>query len=99
IDALVQEGMSITLWYPPGVTAKELIAAADRSRPLHAGDIYNAFAGSRPFTLPNANGEPSKGDYAPVLVKWPADGGEVTLMKDGETFVAAVPGNPNPGYM
>jgi uncharacterized LabA/DUF88 family protein len=34
IDALVLEGMSVTLWYPEGSTAKELIAAADRSIPL-----------------------------------------------------------------
>jgi len=99
IDALVQEGMFVTLWYPPSVTAKELIAAADRSRPLHVGEVYHALAEPRPFALPAASGQANKGDYALVLVKCPFSGGEATLMKDRQTFVVAVPNNPNPGYM
>jgi uncharacterized LabA/DUF88 family protein len=98
IDALVQEGMFVNLWYPRGETAKELIAAADRSWPLHVGDVHDALAAPRPFIIPKAYAEPSKGDYAPVLTTWLVDGGEAKLMKDGDTFVVAAP-NPNPGYI
>jgi uncharacterized LabA/DUF88 family protein len=34
IDALVQNGMYVTLWYPPGETSLELQRAADTRRPL-----------------------------------------------------------------
>lgn len=98
IDALVHEGMFVTLWYPPGETAKELIAAADRSRTLNVREIHDALAAPRPFTSPKAYSQPSKGDYAPVLIKWPVDGGEAILMKDGETFVVTAP-SPTPGYV
>jgi uncharacterized LabA/DUF88 family protein len=39
VDALVQEGMFVTLWYPPGETNSELIAAADRRRPMQLGEL------------------------------------------------------------
>jgi uncharacterized LabA/DUF88 family protein len=35
IDALVQDGLFVTLWYPPDETSKELIQAADARRPLN----------------------------------------------------------------
>lgn len=98
IDALVHEGMFVTLWYPRGETAKELIAAADRSRTLNVHDIHDAITAPRPFTIPKSYGVPSKGDYAHVLKKWPVNGGEASLMKEGDTFVVATP-NPDPAYM
>jgi hypothetical protein len=99
IDALVQEGMFVTLWYPPGTTSKELIAAADRSQRLSVASVYDALAEPRPFVIPKAHSEPGKGDYAPILTRWSVDGGEVKLMKNGETFVVAVANNPNRGYV
>jgi uncharacterized LabA/DUF88 family protein len=99
IDALVQEGMFVNLWYPRGETAQELIAAADRSSPLHVGEIHAALAAPRPFTIPNSVAAPNKGDYAPVLTTWPIDGGEARLMKDGDTFVVAMPSPDTPGYI
>jgi uncharacterized LabA/DUF88 family protein len=98
IDALVQQGMFVTLWYPPGTTSQELIAAADRSQRLSVVSIYDALAAPRPFVIPKAY-PGQKGDYAPVLTMWPVDGGEAKLMKDGETFVVATPDPNNPGYM
>jgi uncharacterized LabA/DUF88 family protein len=99
IDALVQEGMFVTLWYPPGTTSKELIAAADRSQRLSVASVYDALAEPRPFVIPKVHSEPGKGDYAPILTRWSVDGGEVKLMKNGETFVVAVANNPNRGYV
>jgi uncharacterized LabA/DUF88 family protein len=62
IDALVQEGMFVTLWYPHGSTSKELIAAADRSQRFSISSVYDALAPPRPFIIPKAQGEPSRGD-------------------------------------
>jgi len=98
IDTLVHEGMFVNLWYPRGETAKELIAAADRSWTLNVQDIHDAITAPRPFVVPTAYAQPSKGDYATVLGKWPVNGGEASLMKEGDTFVVATP-DPNPGYM
>ena len=41
IDALVREGLHITLWYPHGKPNTELIYAADEKRPLTFKDIHS----------------------------------------------------------
>jgi len=38
-----------------------------------------------------------KSGYAPVLATWLVDGGEAKLMKDGDSFVVAIPA-PNTGH-
>ena len=91
IDALVHEGMFITLWYPQGTTSKELIAAADRSERFGIGSIYAAIAEPRPFTLPTASSSASRGEFAPIIKQWSVEGGDAKLMKDGEAFVIEVP--------
>lgn len=54
IDALVDNGMYITLWYPPGKTNSELIHAADSGVQLNLSSIYeNSLAEIRQsFKLP-----------------------------------------------
>jgi uncharacterized LabA/DUF88 family protein len=102
LDALVQHGMFVTLWYPPRKTSDKLIAAAYRSRRLHIGEVRDALRGGgpAPFVVPQAHSEPSKGDYATVLMTWTVDGGEAKLMQDGEIFVAAIPPDTRaPGMM
>ena len=44
LDALVYEGMFVTLWYPPNDTNKELVAAADRRQPFGIRDVGVALA-------------------------------------------------------
>jgi uncharacterized LabA/DUF88 family protein len=39
VDALVLEAMFVTLWYPPGETNPELIAAADSRMPMQFGGL------------------------------------------------------------
>lgn len=41
VDALVREGMQVTLWYPLGETAQELIDAADIRQPIDFPTIRN----------------------------------------------------------
>jgi len=99
VDALVYEGMFVTLWYPPATTAKELIAAADRSERFNIASVYDALADPRPFAIPKGYAQqPSKGEYAPILMQWSIDEQEAKLMKDGETFVVAITSNLNRGY-
>lgn len=57
IDALVQEGMNVTLWYECSCTNNELILSADNRRIIDYKTIYhladNTFKDK--FVLPNAN--------------------------------------------
>lgn len=41
VDALVQDGMYVTLWYEESSTSKELIYAADARRPMTVTAMYN----------------------------------------------------------
>ncbi len=99
VDALVQEGTFVTLWYPPGETSKELIAAADRSERFSIRSVYDALPNPRPFAIPHSYNSPSKGNYAPILKKVMIDEDEIIVMKDEKTFVLAVPDRLNPGHM
>jgi hypothetical protein len=91
IDALVQEGMFVTLWYPPRETAKELIAAADSSVPLHIGDLHRSWVGTVPFVMPRISNEGSRGDFAPIIKTWSIDGVEAKLYKAADSYVVALP--------
>lgn len=44
IDALVQDGMFITLWYPQNATSDELITAADARLALNIQSIHRYFS-------------------------------------------------------
>lgn len=56
IDALVAEGMFVTLWYPPGETNAELINAADARRPLTLDKLRHWMLpdSARNFDLPSS---------------------------------------------
>jgi uncharacterized LabA/DUF88 family protein len=60
IDALVQSGMDVTLWYPRGQPNAELVYAADRRRPLTYRDLFawtsKEFGDAHP--VPSARSEP-----------------------------------------
>jgi hypothetical protein len=99
IDALVSDGMTVTLWYPPKRTSRELIAAADQRRQLDIRSLYDSL-GTRSkqlFTLPSASAEPDRGDIGVLIGSWTVDGDEFRLVKDGDTFVI-VGANPNANY-
>ncbi|MBB4370109.1 ABC-type cobalt transport system substrate-binding protein [Bradyrhizobium sp. cir1] len=100
LDALVLEGMSVTLWFPPHKTNKQLIAAADQRRQLDIQSIYPALkpVSKALFSIPSGSGEPSRGDIGRVLHASNSDDGESKLFEcQDRTYVFAAP-NPNPGY-
>jgi uncharacterized LabA/DUF88 family protein len=98
IDALVSDGMTVTLWYPPKRTSRELIAAADQRRQLDVRSLYDSLraASKQLFTLPDAGQAPDRGDIA-VIDRWTVDGDEFRLVKDEGTFVIIGP-SPNANY-
>jgi uncharacterized LabA/DUF88 family protein len=94
IDALVQEGMYITLLYPPQ-TIPELIYAADDSRTLDCDFLYHWIFHSRfqaKFPLPTMryyNQEPSPQEYAYIehwYTSW-GEKGEVYLRQENNGYV------------
>ena len=95
IDALVNDGMFVTLWHPPQAI-KELIAAADRGRKSLIDDVHPAIEEPKPFDLPAINNGPDS-EIAPVLATWSvadARGRVARLMKEDDgpkRFVVTVP--------
>jgi uncharacterized LabA/DUF88 family protein len=99
LDALVNDGMFVTLWYPPKKTNRGLISSADQRRLLNVQSIYSSLKPRNhlPFTLPIGSGLPYEGDRGETIETWLADGDEFKLSKDGLAFVISGP-NPNQGY-
>jgi uncharacterized LabA/DUF88 family protein len=56
IDALVHEGMFVTLWYPYGETSKELMNAADTRKRLGMKQLSELLTSEsrRNFSIPDA---------------------------------------------
>ncbi|MDX2238868.1 MAG: NYN domain-containing protein [Hyphomonadaceae bacterium] len=88
LDALVREGMFVTLWYPIGATNQILIDAADAKLPLTTDLLYNCST----FEFRNKTPFPSHyRDYSrPVgkqIAHWDnADHGHVSLWIDGQLY-------------
>lgn len=99
LDALVQDGMFVKLWFPPHKTNKQLISSADQRLQLDVRSIYPALhSTSRTlFSLPTGSGEGTRGDIGLVLHAWNSDDGEIRLFQcPDRTYVLAIP-DPNPG--
>ena len=76
IDALVQDGMFVTLWYPTGETSKELMNAADRRIPLGFYELYELLSSvSRlDFSIPvTVNKSPTLPEPGTQVCEWFVD--------------------------
>lgn len=90
VDALVQEGAFVTLWYPPGETNAELVAAADIRRPISLRDLAGFLTESSRlrFILPTVVNQPPEIDPGTKLYEWdPGDGRRVAIFRDGEDWI------------
>jgi uncharacterized LabA/DUF88 family protein len=98
LDALVNNGMFVTLWFPPNKTNSELISAADQREQLDVRSIYPSLKPHSKllFSIPTASGEANRGDIGSILRAWTTEDGEFKLFSVGAQFVLAGP-NPNPG--
>lgn len=101
IEALVDHGMHVTLWYPPGTTSRELVYAADSRVALNVKAIHNwatpDFRARHP--LPKATSRNSK----VVTIELPIEtwrnrqGREVELYQEAGQFRAIFPDELSPG--
>jgi uncharacterized LabA/DUF88 family protein len=99
IDALVQEGMFVSLWFPPDETSKELKSAADQSRRFTVYNVHEAMYEPKQFTIPKGVSENSKGEYAKVLKAWTVEGRTARLMMDNDNFIVEMPDAHSPGMV
>ncbi|SIO66922.1 Uncharacterized conserved protein, LabA/DUF88 family [Bradyrhizobium erythrophlei] len=99
IDALVNDGMFVTLWFPPNKTNPELISAADQREQLDVRSIYDSLKPQSKalFSLPMTNGMAGAGDPGTLLKSWANEDGDFCLYKSGEEFFISGP-NANIGY-
>jgi len=74
VDALVRDGMHVTLWYPHGKPNTELVYAADARRPLTFRDLHSWSADDfqKSHPLPHAVSLPAKQIQGGFLIDtWP----------------------------
>jgi uncharacterized LabA/DUF88 family protein len=100
LDALVTEGMFVTLWYPPNRTNPDLIRSADQRRRLDVRTIHPALLPSsrEQFSIPNVWGQQNRNAYANLLKSWKTHEGEFNLFENGVEFVIEGPHDEVPGY-
>lgn len=91
IDALVQEGMEVTLWYPPGDTTRDLIVAADRRRVLDVQTINAALTpeSRKVFSYPHIWDSPHAHDFGPAI--WVSSCGMYSLLHSVKEFTLVAP--------
>lgn len=95
IDALVHEGMFVTLWYPPGETSRELLNAADARRTLSMRVLHDLLTedSKKDFSLPSvANINPAQ-EPGNKIKEWMERELQHALYRDGSDHVVTKEGN------
>jgi uncharacterized LabA/DUF88 family protein len=95
LDALVQEGMFVTLWYPPDETSQELINAADARTALDMRALYGLLTAecqSR-FSIPTVANLRPEFEPGVKIREWSVHGVRHALNKDGADYVVLRDGN------
>lgn len=90
IDALVSEGMFVTLWYPTGETSKELYQAADARKPLNMVTLRQLLTESsqRDFSIPvTVNVPPEHETPGTLLEEGEHNGKRHTISRDGNDYL------------
>jgi hypothetical protein len=97
IDALVQDGMFISLLYPPDETSKELMQAADARWPLSMSMIDGFLLDdSRPlFDIPKRNMHHQPVETGRKISEWTQDGQQHGLHELNGEFLVTQVQNPN----
>jgi uncharacterized LabA/DUF88 family protein len=99
IDAVVRDGMYVTLWYPPGETGQELLDAADARSPLDLDSLTSLLTreSRAKFTIPVLQNRSShRPDMAGRKLREYREGDRLfELWRSGEDYVllsAILPG-------
>lgn len=99
LDALVAEGMFVTLWYPPKRTSTDLIKSADRREQLDVRNVHSALAASSvQFEIPQLWYSGSKADG--VLDRsWASKDGEFGLYNSQGGLMVITPRDARGMYL
>lgn len=89
IDALVQDGMFVTLWYPPDETSVELMQAADARKRLDMRALAGLLTDESRmrFALPDSQNVHPSMPIGDAIDNWQVDGKEYGLFKNGNEFI------------
>jgi uncharacterized LabA/DUF88 family protein len=89
IDALVQDGMFVTLWYPQQETSRELMQAADARRPLNMSILHSLLTpeSQNLFQIPCPKNQNPSIEPGQILTTWVHDSKALGLYRDGSEFV------------
>lgn len=99
LDALVSEGMFVTLWYPPKRTNSDLIKSADRQEQLDVRAIHGALASSSvQFDIPRLwySGGKSDGE---LIRTWQSNEGELGLYNSPGGLLVIAPKDARGMYL
>jgi uncharacterized LabA/DUF88 family protein len=89
IDALVQEGMFVTLWYPCGETSKELMNAADTRKRLGLLQLRDLLTSdsARDFSIPVATNMNPSVEPGKSITEWVTGGVRYTLNMEQDEYI------------
>jgi hypothetical protein len=89
IDALVQDGMFVTLWYPTGETSAELMQAADARKPLNIAVLHQLLTSTSQaaIKIPHAYHQRPDINHGQQITSWTSEAKEHALFKDGQEFI------------
>ncbi len=97
VDALVHEGMFVTLWYPPDETSKELLDSADARRPLGLLQLQELLINSdqREFGIPMRVNKHPNDEPGTRIREWMIDGKRHALNQEDDDYIVLVEGDPS----
>ena len=90
IEALVESGLFVTLWYPTDETSRDLLQAADARQPLNIARLQGLLTTSSRsrFRIPTAvHYHPSIEPGGTLLKSWEQDGKAHGLHQDGRELI------------
>lgn len=102
LDALVQDGMYVVLWYDKKHASRELIESADNRHPLSIQTISQWLTGSfrKKYPLPTPNSTPQNevSDHRLVCSGLMSGGRRIELYQKGGSFAIVFEEGVNEGY-
>jgi hypothetical protein len=96
VDALVNDGMFVNLWYPEGHSSRDLVSAADGRRPITIHDLYSFLSPivQQGFRLPIAFSSLDEPQQGTILKEWSFDGIPYRLREYSSAFFLSFRATP-----
>jgi uncharacterized LabA/DUF88 family protein len=89
LDALVMDGMFVTLWCPPNRTNADLVKSADKRRHLNVRTIHPTLLpiSQGHFSIPQVWGQVTRSGHENPIKSWKTRDGDFDLYHSGNQFV------------